>query len=398
MNNSEQFLIITLNKNKKDECEIPLNEVESIEKIKEDCKQKLGFGNIDINKINLFFIDDNEDRNIINEFNDLIEYSNINSEDNLSIELVVEINEEKERIINNQNKENNTISINNNKKNINKIIIDDKDRKINELNAIIEKLIMKLQKYKDKLKELIDKYEKKISDLKKLDPKKENRELIHENITIKTPNENINNINLKSNNINTKERKSLYIEDILYINIKCNKCKKKNNKNIFQCVYCENYFLCQDCHNKNNKEAKKFHDHEYLYFFEIIFPIELMTLIKRKKEKKKVYYEVIDKFNDFLTSIFFDEDKNFSNKKYNIDIQHIENLKSLCNDMIKFNEDPFKYFEDYKQMYINPKIENIEKDEKEEKQKEILISIGEKLQLIWLNLMSCTPKKENNYK
>ena len=398
MNNSEQFLIITLNKNKKDECEIHLNEVESIEKIKEDCKQKLGFGNIDINKINLFFIDDNEDRNIINEFNDLIEYSNINSEDNLSIELVVEINEEKERIINNQNKENNTISINNNKKNINKIIIDDKDRKINELNAIIEKLIMKLQKYKDKLKELIDKYEKKISDLKKLDPKKENRELIHENITIKTPNENINNINLKSNNINTKERKSLYIEDILYINIKCNKCKKKNNKNIFQCVYCENYFLCQDCHNKNNKEAKKFHDHEYLYFFEIIFPIELMTLIKRKKEKKKVYYEVIDKFNDFLTSIFFDEDKNFSNKKYNIDIQHIENLKSLCNDMIKFNEDPFKYFEDYKQMYINPKIENIEKDEKEEKQKEILISIGEKLQLIWLNLMSCTPKKENNYK
>jgi len=396
MNNSEQFLIITLNKN--NECKIQLNEVENIEKIKEDCKQKLGFGNIDINKINLFFIDDNEDKNIINEFNDLIKYSNINSEDNLSIELVVEISEEKESIINNQNKENNTISINNNKKNINKIIFDDKDRKINELNAIIEKLIMKLQKYKDKLKELIDKYEKKISDLKNLDPKKENRELIHENFTIKTPNENINNINLKSNNINTKERKSLYIEDILYINIKCNKCKKKNNKNIFQCVYCENYFLCQDCHNKNNKEAKKFHDHEYLYFFEIIFPIELMTLIKRKKEKKKVYYEVIDKFNDFLTSIFFDEDKNFSNKKYNIDIQHIENLKSLCNDMIKFNEDPFKYFEDYKQMYINPKIENIEKDEKEEKQKEILISIGEKLQLIWLNLMSCTPKKENNYK
>ena len=385
MNNSEQFLIITVfNKNKDGKYEIPLNEVESIEKIKEDCKQKLGLGNIDINKINLYFIDDNEDKNIINDFNDLIEHSNINNEnDNLSIELFVEISEEKESIINNENKYN-TISINNNKENSNKIFVDDKDRKIKELNVVIEKLIMKLQKYKDKLKELMDKYEKKISEIKKVHSKKENRDLLHEN-NIKIKNENINNLYLKSNDINAKERKILYIEDIQYINIKCNKCKKKNNKNIFQCVYCENYFLCQDCLNKNNKKAKRFHDHKYLYFFEIIFPIELMTLIKRKEKNYKVYYEVIDKFNDFLDSIFFDEDGNFSNKK--IDKQHIEKLKSLCNDMNNFNEDPFKYFKDYKQYYINPKIKNVENDENEKKQKEILPSIGEKLQLICNNLI-----------
>jgi len=230
----------------------------------------------------------------------------------------------------------------------------------------------------------MDKYEKKISEIKKVHSKKENRDLLHEN-NIKIKNENINNLNLKSNDINAKERKILYIEDIQYINIKCNKCKKKNNKNIFQCVYCENYFLCQDCLNKNNKKAKRFHDHKYLYFFEIIFPIELMTLIKRKEKNYKVYYEVIDKFNDFLDSIFFDEDGNFSNKK--IDKQHIEKLKSLCNDMNNFNEDPFKYFKDYKQYYINPKIKNVENDENEKKQKEILPSIGEKLQLICNNLI-----------
>ena len=64
MNNSEQFLYITiLNKNSK--CVIHLNEEESIEKIKEICKQKLEFGNIDINKINLCFIDGDKEKNII---------------------------------------------------------------------------------------------------------------------------------------------------------------------------------------------------------------------------------------------------------------------------------------------------------------------------------------------
>ena len=90
------FLIVTIvNKNRK--FRIQLNEMENIEKIKEICKPKLGFENIDINKINLCFIDDDKEKNIINEFNDLIEYSNINSENgNLSIELIAEISKERE--------------------------------------------------------------------------------------------------------------------------------------------------------------------------------------------------------------------------------------------------------------------------------------------------------------
>ena len=172
MDKSEQFLIIkivNINKNENCKCEILLNQMESIEKIKEDCKQKLGFEDLDINKINLYFVDDDKDKIIINEFNDLIEHSNINSEnDNLSIDLIMKISEEK----GNQNKENNPIYIN--KNNGIKIINDDKDRKINELKTENEILKMICKRYKDKLKELIDKYEIKIRNLKNVDSKKEN--------------------------------------------------------------------------------------------------------------------------------------------------------------------------------------------------------------------------------
>ena len=184
MNNSEKFLIVTIvNKNRK--FRIQLNEMENIEKIKEICKPKLGFENIDINKINLCFIDDDKEKNIINEFNDLIEYSNINSENgNLSIELIAEISKERENIMDKQNKNNNLNYINNNNKNSYKIIDDNKDRMINALNDEIEKLIMKCKEYKDIIKNLIEKYEKKICDLKNVDSRKENRELTNKNNNI----------------------------------------------------------------------------------------------------------------------------------------------------------------------------------------------------------------------
>ena len=228
MNNSEKFLIVTIvNKNRK--CRIQLNEMENIEKIKEICKPKLGFENIDINKINLCFIDDDKEKNIINEFNDLIEFSNINSEKgNLSIELIAEISKERENIMDKQNKNNNLNYINNNNKNSDKIIDDNKDRMINALNDEIEKLIMKCKKYKYIIKNLIEKYEKKICDLKNVDSRKEIRELTNKNnnnINDKTQNENNNNLNL--NDINKNEKKVLNTKDINFINIECNKCKKK---------------------------------------------------------------------------------------------------------------------------------------------------------------------------
>ena len=78
-----------------------------------------------------------------------------------------------------------------------------------------------------------------------------------------------------------------------------------------------------------------------------------MQLIKKREEKDKIYNKIIDKFNDLLNSIFFDKNGDFSNTKYVIDDLHINKLKSVLDGMNKINEDPFQYFKDYKEFYIN---------------------------------------------
>ena len=385
MDNYEQLLMITiLNNNENDKCEIQLNEVESIEKIKEDYKKNLGFENIDINKINLCFIDDDKDKNIINEFDDLIKYSNINSKNNnLSIELIAEISGEKDSLKDNRNKCNNLIYITNSK-NSNKIIYDDKDRKINELKAENEILNIICKKYKDKLKELIEKYEKQIRDLKNFDSKNVNRELYDEKNIIN------NKSNINKNDIKKKEKKLLNRQDIHFIRNKCNKCGKQNDKNIFQCISCENYYLCQVCYKENSKENKRFHDHKY--YFEIKFPDDLMAIIKLKEKNDKEYYEAISKFNDFLSGIFFDKDGNLSKQQY------IENkslnfktLKNLCNELNKFKVNPLKYFENYQKQAINQKIESIKKEGNPE---EMILLINQKLKGIYNNILKLTQADE----
>ena len=202
----------------------------------------------------------------------------------------------------------------------------------------------------------------------------------------------INNLKTNQNNINKKEKKNLYIKDIKFINIKCNKCNKKNDIKIFKCVACEDYYLCKDCHNENNTKTLRFHEHKYLYFFEIIFPAELMQLIKKREEKDKIYNKIIEKFNDLLNSIFFDKNGDFSNTKYVIDDLHINKLKSVLDGMNKINEDPFQYFKDYKEFYINPQLERLEKNVN---LKDIIPLINDKVNLLWINLMSCIQKKQN---
>ena len=372
MDNSEQVLIITiLDKNENPITEFKLNKVKSIEKIKDDCKKNLGIGNIDINKINLCFIDDDKDKNIINEFEDLIVYSNIEN-NNLSIVLIAEISGEKDNIRDSQNKDNNPIYINNNK-NSNKIIDDDKDRKINELKAEIEKLNIICKKYKDKLKELIKKYEKQIRDLKNVDSKNENRELHDEN-----------NATNKKN-----EKKILFRQNIQFISNNCNKCGKKSDKNIFQCISCENYYLCQACHKENSKENKRFHADKY--YFEIKFPNDLMTIIKLKEKSEKEYYETINKFNDFLNDIFFDKDGNLSNQQYIENKSNNKILKILYDEMKKIKVDPLKYFENYQIQTINQKLESIKKKGNHEK---IIALISQKLKEIYNNLLKFTQADE----
>ena len=59
--------------------------------------------------------------------------------------------------------------------------------------------------------------------------------------------------------------------------------------------------------------------------------------------------------------------------------------------MDKFNEDPLKYFEDYKEFFINPEKIRIEK---EGKHKDIISLINDKVNLLWINIMSCSPNKK----
>ena len=366
MNNKEQLLLITiLNKNEDEnehgKYEIQLNEVENIEKIKEDSKQKLGFENIDINKINFFFIDKEKDKILINEFNDLIEYSNLNNENNnLSIKLIAEISEDK-NCMDNQNIENN---IKNSQKG-NKNIDDYKERMITELNFVIDKLKIKCEKYRDKIKKLTDNYEKIILGLKNVDSKNYNTD------------------------IKKKEKKNLTRQDIQFIKNKCNNCGKQNDNNIFQCVKCGNYYLCPACHKENIKPNKNLHEH--IYFFEIKFPDKLMEKIRLKEKNDKEYYEAIDKFNDFLNGIFFDKNGNLTKQQFIANRKNIRIFKNLCNGMNNIKEDPFKYFEEYKKETINPKIESLVN---EGKQEDIILLINEKLNLISNNLFKLVPTNE----
>ena len=85
------------------------------------------------------------------------------------------------------------------------------------------------------------------------------------------------------------------------------------------------------------------------------------------------------KFNDFLNGIFFDQNGNLSKEKY---IPDTKMFKKLCKNIKKINkEEPLKYFEEYKAKVINPKLEEIKKEENQEKPNEIIISISEKLNL-----------------
>ena len=81
MDDKELFLKINISYENNHE-EIICDKEKDIKEIKKECQNKLGLNNIDINNINLWFIDEDKEKNIIYEFDDLInfakEYNNPN--------------------------------------------------------------------------------------------------------------------------------------------------------------------------------------------------------------------------------------------------------------------------------------------------------------------------------
>ena len=382
MDDNELFLKISISYENNHE-EIICNEEKDIKEIKKECQNKLGINNIDINNINLWFFDDDKEKNYIYDFDDLInnakEYNNPNY---LSIELNVEIynKHDEENYIDNEQKEEN--NFNDNKYEVldnYKNIIKDKDKIILELKKEIEILKFKYQKNKisaNSYKNLIN-YLVKISNVnsikelkKKL--KKQNKENEENNIQIKEQNKDID-------KLKNEKRVLLYKENFDFINNKCNKCSKQNNSNIFRCAFCKDYFLCSKCLKENEKKDKQYHEH--LYFNEIIFPEKLMKLIELANKKDKKYYSIIDKFNNFLNKIFFDDKGNFSSEEYKANDTI---LKPLVKEMKSINESPLAYMEDYKITCLNLEMEKLKNQNK--LSDKMLYLIPEKISYLKINL------------
>ena len=386
MEGKELFLKINISY-ENDHKEIICNEEKKIEEIKKECKNIFGLNNIDINNINLWFIDEDKEKNMIYEFDDLINFSKEYMPNYLSIELIVEIcnKYEKENWIDNDKKEENKTNADkyevlNNYKNV----IKEKDKIILELKNEIEILKFKCKKNKssaNSYKSLIN-YLVKISKLnsikeliKKL--KEQNKENKDNNIQIKEQNKDIE--HNKNDKLKNEKRVFLYKENFDFINNKCNKCSNQQASHIYRCTFCKDYYLCSKCLKENEKKDKRFHEH--IYFFEIIFPEKLIKLIELAKNKDEKYYSVIDKFNDFLKQIFFDDNGNFSLEKYNA---NNTKLKPLVKEMKSINESPLSYIDDYKITCLNFEMEKLKN--KNKLTDEMIYLIPEKICYLKLNI------------
>ena len=386
MDGKELFLKIKISYENNHE-EIICNKEKEIEEIKKECKNKLGVNDIDINDINLWFIDEDKEKNMIYEFDDLINFSKEYIPNYLSIDLIVEICKKynEENYIHNDKKEENNINADkyevlDNYKNV----IKAKDKIILDLKNEIEILKFKCKKNKssaNSYKNLIN-YLVKISNVnsikelkKKL--KKQNKENEENNIQIKEQNKDIE--HFKDNKLKNEKRIFLYKENFDFINKICNKCSNQNNSNIYRCAFCKDYYLCSKCLKENEKKEKQYHEH--IYFFEVIFPEKLIELIELAKNKDEKYNSIIGKFNDFLNKIFFDDNGNFSLEKYNA---NNTKLKSLVKEMKSIKESPLSYIDDYKITCLNLEMEKLKNQNKLTDQ--LVYLIPEKISYLKFNI------------
>ena len=384
MDNKELVLKINIS-NENNHQEIICNQEKDIKEIKKECQNKLGFDNIDINNINLWFIDEDKEKNLISEFDDLINFSKENNPNYLSIDLIVEIcNKYDGEIIANNKKEEK--KINNDKYQIlenYKNVFKHKDKIILQLKNEIEILKIKYKKYKNSVnsyKNLIN-YLVKISNTNSIkELKKKLKEQNKENnIHIKVQNNDKEQI--KNDNLKNEKRIFLYKENFDFMKNKCNHCSNQDPSKIYRCVNCKDYYLCSNCHKENARKDKNNKYHEHNYFFEIKFPEKLLELMNLAKNKDEKFYSIIDKFNDFLNKIFFDGNGNFSSEKYDVNKKI---LKTLYKEMKSINESPLNYIEDYKINCLNFELEKLKNQDEEAEQIEYLIA--EKISYLKINL------------
>jgi len=361
MNEFKQTLKIKIYNEKNEYLEIDSEKMEKIEEIKKKCQEKFKYKDKDINNINLWFIDDDNDKNLINNNNDLMTYAKEIEASKFFIKLNVDINDKlKEDYINKieeiedkeiQNKNNNYLEINLNKKN----------EKIKQLKKQIMILNYKINYYKEKINKIILYYEKSLNDInfKLYNQIRDNKIIKNDEYLKKELKYNIENSDNTPQNKNIIKNNKLKIngkyciKNIEFINNRCKKCYEKCLESIYKCVLCDNLFLCKNCH-KNNIKGKM---HEHNDFFEINYPKEVIKQFKEDINENIKINNIINSFYELLKSIFFDKNGNISLKAFND--SDIKNLKQICKDMKSFNEDPQIHFSKYHKIFINDKFQQL---------------------------------------
>ena len=402
------------------------NKIEfEIDKIKNKYIENFKYKDKDKDKIILYCVDEEQDKNIINNFDELFNFSKEVDENNLSIDLFSEIKDEENNKINDKkrNIEKNAMS-NGNNNNENDIIYI-KEKEIEELKNENYNLKKKIEYDFERYKNLLFYYEefikptrnekekekgKENNENEKKEIKNTNNQIIENNKNENNENEKMENDNeisneLKENSIfkkcntfsggsnkiknlhsskafkqsvnlwdkNNDKNKNLINEmqinfkEIELVDKKCFYCKKKCKNKIYK-DYRANIYICEECYkNKINKS-------DYNNFFEIIFPSELIKYLNEKRKELK--NKPIEDFNMILNNIFFDNKGDFKTKEIKeINDKDFSDLKRIYDDMRLINEDPVNYFADYQVKFINKQILKMDDNDKK--------LINEKLKLVY---------------
>ena len=335
------------------------NEV-TIEDIKNKCKEEFNYSDEEIKKINIWFIDEENDKNLICDNNMIKENAQEIDDLKFLINLKVDINDN----IVNENYNNINLLEKEKRKSINdkdktNFIKEQKrihDEKINKLKKKIEFLNLRIDYYKNRIKEIISYYEKILSENILSNNKLEKSEIKNDKYNNKINKDNI----IRTEDINHKENKEKKkLKELEFINNNCNICQDKVEKKIYKCPYDYEYFLCEKCYNNNKKKSV----HEHLDFFEIIFPKEITKKIEEKEKENKLYNVAINDFYKLLKIIFFDKNGDLLISS-SINNSEIKNLKNICKAMNTFKADPFEYFSLYQKTFINFQLNKMDEKSK----------------------------------
>ena len=394
----------------------------NLEQIKKECKEKFKYEEKDIEKMDLWYIDEDNDKNLINNENELMLYAEEMDSSKYFINLNLELTKKKDK------KEENVIEEgkekDKEKEKEEKYYNDELEQKNNlivKLQKEIEFLNSQLNYHKDRNKKIILKYEEILDKnrLKNLDEKKddlnnndkENNEIkndINNNYINNKDNSNDNNkknlydnetdylqnegknlqvinslnsetetktpLNNKNNNINNKykeKEKEYDLKKLEFINNRCKECDKKTIKSIYKCIICIDYFLCETCY----KNITKNKTHEHIEFFHIIYPNGVASQLEKKEIDNKKLNNAVNAFYGLLNKYFFDKNGNIIVKEINNkEIGKIkQNLNKICKDMINVNVYPLEYFSAYQKSYINIAMKNMEEKDKDIVTKNVII-------------------------